>query len=209
MNANQLAAVMQCTFQRAQTWEVPLTDAMFKFKITTPLRQCAFLANVSHESGRLAFVKELWGPTTDQKGYERDFKAAWPPTKTDTKNRKAYGLGNMNAGDGIRYRGRGPIQITGRANYARARDSLCGMLGAVNVPDFEVLPEKLEEPRWGAMTAAEFWYRNKLSDYADIDDFQAVCAIINTGSPSTPQARIRGWDERLSIYTAAKKVMGL
>lgn len=209
MNANQLATVLDCDFKHAQTWEEALNKAMSQFSITTPLRQCAFLANVSHESGRLVYVKELWGPTVDQKGYERDFKAAWPPTGSDKINRKAYGLGNSNAGDGLRFRGRGPIQVTGRANYARARDNLAKVLGLVNVPNFEIVPEKMELPSWGAMCAAEFWSRNKLNDYADTDDFQAVCGIINTGSAHTPTSRIRGWDERLKLYTAAKKVFGL
>jgi putative chitinase len=71
---------------------------MREFEVTTPLRQAAFLAQLAHESGQFRFMEEIWGPTPAQRRYEgrRD-------------------LGNIQPGDGFRYKGRGPIQITGRA----------------------------------------------------------------------------------------------
>ena len=74
----------------------PLNDTMDEFGITTPARQAAFLAQVCHESGSLHYTREL----ADGTAYEG---------RAD--------LGNTEPGDGPRFRGRGLIQVTGRANY--------------------------------------------------------------------------------------------
>src|SRR5689334_11266546 len=80
-------------------------------KINTPLRVAAFLAQIAHESSELRCMEEIRGPTEAQKRYE-------PP------NDLAARLGNTQRGDGERFKGRGPIQITGRANYQRYSDLL-------------------------------------------------------------------------------------
>jgi putative chitinase len=83
-------------------------------QINTPKRQAAFLAQVGHESGQLQYVRELGGEQY--------------LSKYDTGNLAAK-LGNTPEldGDGQRYRGRGPIQITGHSNYLRCSLALFGM----------------------------------------------------------------------------------
>src|SRR5258706_2482797 len=89
----------------------PLNAAFLQFAINTAKRQAAFLPQVSHESNGFLWMREIWGPSPAQRAYE-------PPS------RKAMDLGNLQAGDGFRYRGRGLIQITGRANYAACGEAL-------------------------------------------------------------------------------------
>ena len=83
-----------------------LNAAMTAYAIATPLRCAAFIAQLAHESGEFRWMEEIWGPTAAQQRYE-------PPSDLAAK------LGNTQAGDGKRFKGRGPIQITGRFNYAK------------------------------------------------------------------------------------------
>ena len=96
-----------------------LESAMADYQINTTIRIAAFLAQIGHESGGLKWLSELWGPTPAQSRYE---------------GRKD--LGNVQPGDGFLYRGRGFIQLTGRANYASARDRLRKRFDGT-VPDLE------------------------------------------------------------------------
>ena len=123
----QLAQIMRhaSTRRRAQCLD-PLNRAMQAHRIDANLqRVAAFLAQLGHESGELQFLEELWGPTPAQKRYE-------PPGEL------ARRLGNTQRGDGRRFKGRGPIQITGRANYARYGELLG--VGLVGQPQQAVPP---------------------------------------------------------------------
>lgn len=129
---------------------------MALYGIDSPARQAAFIAQVGHESGRLVYVRELWGPTPVQRRYE---------------GRKD--LGNTNPGDGFRYRGRGLIQVTGRTNYAR-----CGAALGIDLVD---APALLERPDNAALSAAWFWTSRGLSELADTGDFERITRRINGG----------------------------
>lgn len=197
-------AMLGITAARAQAWADPLTEACALFDIGTPIRQADFIAQIGHESGALQWVVELWGPNQvpAQRTYERDFSMPWGPSlKRGDRNFKAYTLGNFAEGDGFRYRGRGPIQNTGRGNYAKLRDDLRAILPAAMVPDFEVDPDALKDARWGALAAGNYWKKNGLNQLADSQDFGTQTERINGGR--------NGWADRVARRGYARKALGV
>jgi putative chitinase len=168
---------MACTgarWDRACTFAPLLTAAMAEFGIDTEARQAAFLAQVGHESGGLHWMVELWGPTAAQARYEG---------RAD--------LGNTESGDGYRFRGRGLIQTTGRANYAA--------VGAALGFDLLAEPEKLGEPELACRSAAWYWQAHNLNAFADAGDFETLTKRINGG--------LTGYEQRMSLWEAAKEAL--
>lgn len=149
----QLVAVMPNAHKKADAWLGPLNDAMAEFEINTPARIGSFLAQVAHETGELVWIKEIASG------------AAYEGRKD---------LGNIEPGDGIRYKGRGLIQVTGRSNYAQ-----CG--AALGV-DLIAQPEQLEQPVLACRSAAWFWYSRGLNALADAGDFIKITRRINGGT---------------------------
>lgn len=158
--------------QRVEMFTEPLNHAALEFGIDTPKRIAPWLAQIAHESGSLRYVLEL----ADGKAYEgrRD-------------------LGNVQAGDGPRFKGRGLLQVTGRANYAA-----CGR--ALNRNLIED-PSYLETPMGAARSAAWFWYHKGLNDAADAERFWTISKVINGGT--------NGLDDRIQHYCRIRKVLGL
>lgn len=133
-----------------------------------------FLAQVMHESGGLRYVREIWGPTKAQKGYEG---------RAD--------LGNTKPGDGKRFMGRDVIQVTGRSNYRQLTAWVRKTFG--KGPDFEAKPELLESPEWLGIGA--IWYfltRKGLLDYARAGNIEMVTKRVNGG--------LNGYADRLKWY---------
>ena len=154
---------------------VPLLNtAMNRYQIVGNKRMAAFIAQIGHESGQLKYVKEIWGPTAAQARYE---------------GRKD--LGNTVAGDGSKYRGRGLIQITGRANYMACGEAL-GL-------DLIKQPELLEKPQHACMSAAWFWATKGLNTLADSSQFDKITQRINGGQ--------NGAADRHALYARALKVL--
>ncbi|MCO2453868.1 glycoside hydrolase family 19 protein, partial [Pseudomonas aeruginosa] len=101
------------------------------------------------------------------------------------------GNGDEASGDGWRYRGRGLLQITGRANYRAA--------GAGLGQPLEQEPELLEQPEFAALSAAWWWASHGLNDLADRGEFAAITRRINGGT--------NGQAERLALWERAKRVL--
>jgi putative chitinase len=174
--------------EKAKILIEPLNVTLVEFEINNAKRQTAFLAQVGHESGQFLYMKELWGPTPQQLKYEPH-----PTTEEELKKGKPLfmRLGNTEKGDGVRFKGRGLIQVTGRANY-----ETCGK--ALNL-DLLTHPELLEEPLNACRSAGWFWKSKGLNEWADKEDFVKITRIINGGE--------NGLKERTEFYEKAKKVL--
>lgn len=164
---------------RAQKWAAPITLAMDAGGITNRLRVAAFLAQVGHESGSFQYVRELGG---------NDYLK-----KYDTGS-LAERLGNTPEadGDGQLYRGRGLIQITGRANYRMCSKAL------FNDDRLMKTPELLEQPEWACKSAVWFWNSRNLNSLADSQLFDAITRKINGGTNGAEDRRAR-YKQALSV----------
>jgi putative chitinase len=145
--------------------------AMVEADIVGIPRQAAFLAQVMHETGGFMWLEEL----ASGQAYE---------------GRKD--LGNTESGDGRKFKGRGLIMITGRANYTSA--------GADLGLDLVNNPERAAEPATAARVAAWFWTKKGLNSLADEGKFDSITRKINGG--------LNGKADRDKLFARAKLVLG-
>jgi putative chitinase len=143
--------------------------------IDTPLRLCHFMAQLAHESAHFQVTLEF----ASGKAYEG-----------------RQDLGNTQKGDGPRYRGRGLIQTTGRANYRQATAAIRAL--NKNAPNFEDDPEALEQFPWALLAGITYWQKRKINAAADQDDVVRVTKLINGGK--------NGLDDRIKYLKIAKKI---
>lgn len=130
-----------------------LTGSMGIAAITTKQRACCYVAQLAHESGNFYYMEEI----ASGSAYEG---------RTD--------LGNTQPGDGKRYKGRGPIQITGRYNYTQASKDL-GI-------DLVNNPQLASKPEIGFKLSAWYWNKHNLNSYSDRYDFTGLTKAINGGT---------------------------
>lgn len=170
--AELLKTVMPHAGKRADEFADALNAAMHEWQIRSRIRAAAFLGQVAHESGSLLYVQEI----ASGEAYEG---------RED--------LGNTQAGDGVRFKGRGLIQITGRANYARC----AGALGL----DCVRYPKLLEQPIGACRSAGWFWMDRGLNEFADKNAFGTITKRINGG--------YNGLDDRINHWLTARRVLGV
>jgi len=160
-------------------WAVP-------FGIDTPLRVVHFLSQVFHESANLRCCEENLNYSADGllKTFPKYFKtraeAEAYARKPEKIANRVYGgrmgNGNEQSGDGWRYRGRGFIGLTGKANYAEYKKSeFC-------VGDVVKNPDLVAKAPGNLKTAMFFWWKNGCSKLADADDCEALTRRINGGT---------------------------
>lgn len=203
MTPEALAAAIGCPQALAVTYAGPITDAMAEFGIDTPRRQAMFLAQVAHESGGLARVVENLNYSAE--GLMRTWPQRFPTIEsTDTFARSPeriasyvyadrLGNGPASSGDGWRFRGRGLIQVTGRANYDAAGVAL-GL-------DLIAAPDLLMMPIPAARSAGWFWDARDLNGPADALDIVTATRRINGG--------LNGLDDRKARYLRACRALGV
>lgn len=173
---NQLLA------QRAKLFAAVLSAALVEFGITTAIRTRHFIAQVMQETGGLRSLVESTNYTNATRldalfrnvqgeDHARRLIAAGPEAIGNTIYANKNGNGGVASGDGFRYRGRGFLQVTGRANYR----SLGELLGQ----PLEAQPESLGEPVPAARAAAAFWLARHINAAADADDISTVTFLVN------------------------------
>ncbi len=197
----KLQLIMPLAKRNAALYLYPLNRAMVLCNINTPLRAAMWLAQVAHESGQLNTVEE----NLNYKA--KSLVAIWPRRFTINEalqyehkpaliaNRVyggRYGNNDEKSGDGWKFRGRGPIQITFKSNY-----DTCGkFIGQ----DLVANPDLLLKPEYGALSAGWFWMTADLNDEADKQDIVGCTKIIN--GPA-----LNGLAARQAFYDIAKSVL--
>lgn len=160
--------------ETVSSWYWVLIGRMVQDDINTPTRAAAFFAQIGWECGEFRFLEEK----TDGRYLE---------LRSD--------LGNTNPGDGFKYRGRGIIQLTGRANYRYFGNKL-GV-------DLEAEPELATDLFIASAVACAYWNEHGLSELADQNTRNAFAEITR---------RINGGythlEQRLSMWIKAQEVLG-
>lgn len=165
-----------------------------KVGLDQPHRFVQFGAQTGHESGRYVYDRELWGPTAAQKRYERDFTKPW--TKDDPRNKLAFQLGNSEKGDGKKFSGKGPIQLTGRGNVTRFYN--WAKAEGFNPPNFVEDPDLINTDPWEGLAAIWYWSKGNptgksLNALADANNIEMITKRVNGG--------LNGYEDRLATYT--------
>lgn len=150
-----------------------LPSLMEQFAINTPLRIEHFIAQAAHESDSFNAIEEY----ASGRVYEGRLD-----------------LGNTQPGDGPRYKGRGPFQLTGRSNYRNFTAWMRSFNPAA--PDFEANPDLVETKPWAAWSAIWFWTVKNLNVLADRDDLRGVTKVVNGG--------YNGYEDRAAKLVRAK-----
>ena len=160
----------KCPSRKLKLFFPSIQKALIEGEINTKLRIAAFIAELGHESGQLRYMEEI----ADGSAYE---------------GRKD--LGNDKAGDGKKYKGRGPIQLTGKNNYRKFGKS-------INI-DLVSNPYLVATPEYGFRAAVWFWTTHNLNELADNGEFDKITRIINGGT--------NGQQDRRDLYKKALEVL--
>lgn len=167
---------------QASSFAAPLADAFARFDISTPARAAAFLGQCMVESSLLVHLEENLFYSSPDRIYavfpshftgpgEAAFYAKNPTKLGSRVYAGRLGNGDEASGDGFKYRGRGLLQVTGRAGYASAATALGR--------DYVGSPDLVAQPADACLTAASYWHSAGCNAYADAGNLDAVTRAIN------------------------------
>ena len=189
-----------------ELWANSMAEVFPTYEINTPRRVAAFLAQCGHESGGWTVFQENLNYSAQ--GLNGIFKKYFPTVESaqayarqpERIANKIYsnrmGNGPEESGDGWKYRGRGPIQLTGSANYkAFAQEMFDDWENLYNNPDWVT-----EDKDFALMSAIWFWNKNKLNALADVEDLKTMTKRINGG--------YIGLEDRISHYNECIHLLG-
>lgn len=205
ITSEQLNSFFEDTPEEIVNQYVEPLNTIFEFyEINTPNRIAMFLAQVGHESGGLRHTQENLNYKADRlkqifPKYFSNVNPADYAGRPDKIANRVYGgrMGNgpEETGDGYRFRGRGLIQLTGRANYTQF---------AADMIDMNLTPDDAAEwcgsPEGAAWSAGWFWNSHDLNKWADAGDVVKTTKIINGGTI--------GLADRQELYHEALQIFG-
>ena len=190
--------------QDPQGWVDSMNNVFPNYELDSPKRIAAFLAQCGHESGGWTVFEENLNYSA--KGLMGIFKKYFPDEATATAYQrqpekianKVYanrmGNGPESSGDGWKYRGRGPIQLTGKDNYrAFAKEMFDDWENLFNNPDWVNADRD-----FALMSAIWFWNKNKLNREADAGDIKTMTRKINGGYIGL-EDRIKHYEEAIHL----------
>ncbi len=184
-------------------WFNAMNQYLPQFGITTAARVAGFIAQGQHESGDFTVLQENLNYSAQ--GLRRIFPKYFPDDaiamqyqrKPEMIANRVYGgrMGNgpEASGDGFKFRGRGVLQLTGRANYTQCSRDLFGDDTLANDPDL------VRTPEYAIITACWFWYKNKLNEICDKGDIVLLSKRINGGTIGL-EDRIAHWNAALDVF---------
>lgn len=208
LTTTSLASCLSCSPQVAAQWLPGLAKATAAIGVTTPVRMAAFLAQIGHESNGLTTLEEnlnysvagLLG--TFPKYFDAASAAKYARHPEQIANHvyaNRGGNGSEQSGDGWVYRGRGPIQVTFKDNYAA--------LSKYSGVDYITNPSLVSSPEHGPVSAAWFWTSNNLVTLSDSGDVLAVSRAVNLGNAHS-RGIPNGMDDREARYKRCLSVLG-
>lgn len=200
-----LTPALKALPQRAALYAKVLNQTLVDASISTNLRLWNFVGQSATETGGFRSLIESTTYTKPEtlvklfrnvQGLEhaRRLVEAGPIAIGNTVYAGKNGNGDIASGDGYRFRGRGFLQITGRANY-RAIGKLLG-------EPLEEQPDLIGEPELAAQAAAQYWVVRKINTPADVDDVITVTRLVNG-------AGLAGLADRQAWHDHAKRVWPL
>lgn len=193
-------------------WLIALAEAMPKFAINNISREAAFIGQVRHESQELTRFQENLNYSNPERivnifrgHFDLDHDRVADPDEIEFARKyamnpkalanRAYagrlGNGDEASGDGWRYRGRGPIQITFRDNYR--------LYGEAIGEDLVNKPDDLLIPRTGAAASCAYFQVNGCNELADVSNIAAITKKINPG--------MAGLIERTALTNHTRKIL--
>jgi putative chitinase len=199
----KLAAILKRN-KNIPEWFSAMNEILPVFGLTTVNRVASFLAQCGHESADFSVLTENLNYSADGLNkifgkYFKDVPATDYARKPEKIANRIYanrmGNGPESSGEGWKYRGRGPIQLTGKSNYsAFAHDFFEDPETVMDDPDLvtDDIPTALYSALW-------FWQKNNLNKFADVGDIKGMTKVINGG--------YLGLEERQSHYNHAIDVL--
>lgn len=194
--------------KKVHEWYEAMVVQLPQFEVTTTKRVAAFVAQCAHESADFTVLSENLNYSADalNKLFGKYFAAAGrdaapyhrkPEMIANVIYANRMGNGDTKSGEGYKFRGRGPIQLTGKDNYWKfASDFFEDPETVMNDPDLvtDDIPTALYSALW-------FWNKNNLNREADSGDIKLMTKKINGGYIGL-EDRIKHYNHAIEVLTA-------